>query len=194
MSDFDGQVRVVTAPTIEPVTLAEAKVDLRVDHTEDDTLITGLIVAARQEAEVLARRALINRTLEMALCGWPATAKIYLPYPPAVSVTSVTYYDISNVLQTMTAADYMLISDIEPAIVALAYNKSWPSASLREVMPVRVRWVAGYGATAASVPDRYKVLIRSLVAVRYESRDELTPAQERQLANIRAALQMEWGW
>jgi len=190
----DSQVRVITPPATEPVTLAEAKVDLRVDHTDDDALITGLIVAARAEAELLSRRALINRTLEMSLCGWPSTGKIYLPYPPVVSVTSVTYYDINNVLQTMTAGDYILIADVEPGVVALGYNKTWPTASLREVSPVRVRWVAGYGAEASDVPNRYQVLIRSLVAVRYESRDELAPAQERQLANIRAALQMEWGW
>lgn len=188
------QVRVITPPTVEPVSLAECKIDLRVDHDADDSLITGLIAAARQEAEELSRRALINRTLELSMRGWPCDNCIQLPYPPLVSVTSITYYSTANVAAVMPIADYYAITDAEPGLIALAYNATWPTAALRTALPIRVRYVAGYGATAASVPDRYKALVRSLVAIRYENRDELTPAAERQLANIRAALQMEWGW
>lgn len=188
------QVRVTTAPTVEPVTLTEAKVDLRVDHTDDDTFITNLIVAARQEAEDLARRSFINRGLTLSLSGWPVDGVIRLPYPPVSAVSAITYYKEDNTSATMAATDYVLVSDVEPAIIQLAYNKSWPSDALRAVYPIRVVYTAGYGATAASVPERYKTLIRALVAVRYESRDELTATQERQLENIRNALRMEWGW
>jgi uncharacterized phiE125 gp8 family phage protein len=188
------QVRVYTAPAVEPVSLDTAKIDLRVDHDDDDSLIADLIVACRQEAEDIARRAFVNRTLDLSLSGWPADGYIRLPYPPAVSVTSITYYKDDNTSATMTAGDYILIADIDPAVVTLAKDKSWPSASLRTVAPIRVRYVAGYGAAATSVPERYKALIRSLVAIRYESRDELTASHERQLRNLQAALAMEWGW
>lgn len=188
------QIRVITPPTVEPVTLAECKADLRVDHTDDDALIASLIVGARTRVEDISRRAFINRTLEMSLCGWPADNKIRLPYPPAVSVTSVTYYDDDNVLQTMASSDYILVSDVEPAIVTIKKTTTWPDASLREVWPVRVKWVAGYGATAASVPDFFKWCIRQLVAIRYENRDEMTPAAERALQNVEASLRMDWGW
>ncbi len=186
----DSQVRIITAPTVEPVTLAEAKVDLRVDHTDDDTLITALIVAGRQRCEELANRALINRTLEMALCEWPCNA-IALPYPPLVSVTSVTYYDEDNSAGTMSSSDYIAITDVEPGLIALARDKSWPDAALRPQWPIRVRWVAGCGATAASVPETWKHLIRAWVAIRYEFRDEMTPQGATQLARIEGL--MRWG-
>lgn len=188
------QVRVITAPAVEPVSLTEAKIDLRVDHNADDDLIQSLIVAARQEAEELSRRALVNRTLELSLAGWPCDNLIRLPFPPLVSVTSITYLSYANVPAVMPIADYIAVTDVEPGVITLAYAKVWPTEQLRTVAPIRVRYVAGYGATAATVPDRYKTLVRSLVAVRYENRDELSATAERQLANLRAALQMDWGW
>lgn len=188
------QLRVTTAPTVEPVSLAEAKIDLRVDHDDDDTLIAALITAARMEAEQLARRAFVTQTLDLSLTNWPTDGRIRLPLPPVASVTSITYYKEDNTSATMSSSDYIVVTDIDPAVITLALNKTWPSDALRTVAPIRVRYVAGYGATAASVPERYRALIRSLVLVRYESRDELTAPQERQLHNIRNALRMDYGW
>lgn len=188
------QIRIATAPAVEPVSLSEAKIDLRVDHDDDDTLIAALITAARMEAEGLARRAFITQTLDLSLTNWPADGYIRLPLPPVASVTSVTYYKDDNTSATMSSSDYIVVTDIDPAVIALAKDKAWPSDALRPVAPIRVRYVAGYGATAASVPERYRALIRSLVLVRYESRDELTAPQERQLQNIRNALRMDYGW
>lgn len=188
------QIRIATAPAVEPVSLSEAKIDLRVDHDDDDTLIAALITSARMEAEGLARRAFISQTLDLSLTNWPADGYIRLPLPPVASVTSVTYYKDDNTSATMSSSDYIVVTDIDPAVLTLAKDKTWPSDALRTVAPIRVRYVAGYGATAASVPERYRALIRSLVLVRYESRDELTAPQERQLQNIRNALRMDYGW
>ncbi len=188
------QVRVVAAAAIEPVSLDSVKTDLRIDASDEDALLMSMVAEARHDVETWCRRALITRTLEMSLSGWPGDDCIRLAYPPAVSLTSVRYYDENNALQTMNLADLVLIADVEPGIVTLAKNASWPSAALRSVWPVRVRWVAGYGATTASVPEFYRSAIRALVAIRYEHRDEMTPNATRALDNVRASLMREWGW
>lgn len=50
----------LTPPAIEPLTLAEAKLYLRVAHEDDDGLITSLIAAARSHVDPQARFMLIE--------------------------------------------------------------------------------------------------------------------------------------
>lgn len=81
------RLRLKTAPTIEPITLAEAKLHLRVDSADDNTLITALIITARQLAEREVRRAFITQTWQMYLDS--AKAEIEIPKPPLQSIESI---------------------------------------------------------------------------------------------------------
>jgi uncharacterized phiE125 gp8 family phage protein len=118
---------------------------------------------------------------------------IELPYPPLVSVSAVTYVDSAGNTQTVDASNYTVLTETTPGRVFLAVNGSWPG-DLREQWPIRVQYVAGYGAAAASVPEDYRRLIIALVGIAYQNRDELAADAERQMTFIEARLKMDWGW
>lgn len=164
------QLKVVTAPTSEPVTLTEAKLHLRQDETADDALITALIVAAREEIERQTWLALMSQTLELVLPAWPCEDRIELPRPPLASVTSVKYKDRDGNETTWSSANYIAGTDSVPGVLALAWNTSWPSGDLYPVEPIRIRYVAGY-ASAAAVPQQLKQAMLLLIAHWYESRE-----------------------
>lgn len=75
----------VTPPSTEPVTLAEAKLHLRIETamTDDDTYISALITAARQSAETITRRAFIIQVWRLVLDAFPA---------PGVNIGSANWY------------------------------------------------------------------------------------------------------
>src|SRR5512134_4027569 len=95
-------LRVITPPTVEPVSVETAKLFLRVDGTDEDTLITSLVMGARETGEELARRAFITQTLEMIVDDWPPKFVLALMRPPLQSVVSVKYYDRGNIEATWT--------------------------------------------------------------------------------------------
>ena len=64
-------LQLVTPPTGEPVSLAEAKLHLRVDVDDDDALIGSIISAARQAAETLTGRQLITSRWKLVLDAFP---------------------------------------------------------------------------------------------------------------------------
>ncbi len=160
---------VTTPPATEPVTTAEAKSHCRVDIATDDTLIDGLIEAAREYAEVITRRAFITQTLLLTLDSFPT--EILLPRPPAITIgaTDLKYTDIDGAEQSLAAANYTIDNKTEPARVVLSATGSWPSTQ-SVVNAVRITYTAGYGA-AAAVPQAIKQAILLLVGHWYENRE-----------------------
>lgn len=61
----------------EPVTLAQAKQQARVEFTDDDTFIQALITAARKNAERTLRSALITQTWTLMLDSFPSAGGYY---------------------------------------------------------------------------------------------------------------------
>lgn len=89
------RLKLITAPTVEPVTLAGVKNHLRIDSEDENALITALITTARQLAERDTKRAFITQTWRLYLDESPA--EIYLPKPPLQSVESIkTIYALES--------------------------------------------------------------------------------------------------
>lgn len=160
--------RVTVPPTIEPVTLSEAKAQCRIDGEVDDALLNGKIQAAREYCEGLDWRAYLTQTIELWLTAWPSA--IVLPRPPLQSVTSIKYYDVADVEATFAASNYFVDTVSAPGRVVLKDGKTWPSTVLRTYNAICVTYVAGWTA-AARVPQTIKDAMLLLIGHWYENRE-----------------------
>lgn len=173
------RIKLVTPPASEPVSLDEAKSQLRVDGDDENDFITGLITAAREHVEQTARRSLITQTWRLNLDAWPCGPstgsgrgdEIELPKPPLQSVTSVVYKDSVGAQTTLSTAAYIVDTDSEPGRIVLAYGQSWPSLTLYPANPIQITYVTGYGA-AADVPAWAKQAIKLIIGHWYENRED----------------------
>ena len=179
-------LQLVIPPAAEPVSLAEAKLHLRVDFAVDDALITALIVAARQAAETLTGRQLITARWKLVLDSFPGPNQmsvpagvpfslpghaILVPKCPVQAVVAIQYLDLSGATQTMPAGDYTVDTACEPARVTPVFGQVWP-VSLPQIGAVSVVFDAGYG-TASSVPEGIKSWIKIRVGTLFEHREEV---------------------
>lgn len=163
----------MTPPAAEPLELDEVKNYLRVDLDDDDALIQGLIIAAREHAEWWTRRALITQGLRLELDQLPSTG-IELPRPPLQEVSNVYYIDRDGVQQPMAeGVDYYLDASAEPARLVFPSDKPLPETAKRPGAVV-VEYTAGYG-DASKVPQRIKQAMLLLVSTWYENREPMMP-------------------
>jgi uncharacterized phiE125 gp8 family phage protein len=162
-------LRLITAPTEEPVSIETAKLHLRVDGTDEDSLITSYLKTARELGEGMARRAFVTQTLELTIDAWPSNRMLKIPRPPLQSVTSVKYFDSDGAEHTWT--DYVVDTRSEPGWIIFG---STPSAALLESGAIVVRFIAGYGA-AAAVPEVFVQGILLSAAHWYANREAAAP-------------------
>ena len=160
-------LKLLTAPTAEPVDLAAAKQHMSVEISDDDTMITNFITAARLWCEHFTRRAFVTQTWTLKLDKFPTEFRVLLP--PLQSVTSIQYIDVDGATQTLATSEYTVDSDSEPGRIVEAFEKAWPST--RDVInAVTLTFVAGYG-NASTVPEEVKLAIKMLVGHWYENRE-----------------------
>lgn len=160
----------VSPPAIEPISLSEAKAQLRVEAPDEDQLIQSLISAARQHLDGragLLGRALITQTWDLGLDGFPSLIEV--PLPPLQSVMSITYVDSGGESHGLPESEYQVDAGSEPARVMAASGRSWPSTRT-QLNAVTVRFVAGYGDNPADVPQPLRQAILLLTTHWYEQR------------------------
>ena len=179
-----GRFARVSGPASEPVTLDEAKLHLRVDWDDDDTLIAVLIQAARERCEVELDRSFINTTWDYSIDSFPyltsdavslqwVPGAVRIPKARVASVTSVKYVDLNGTVQTLAQGTDYLVQTGDPGAVYPFPYVAWPVAR-QQFGAVTVRFVAGYGATASDVPASIKSAILLLVGHLYENREAVS--------------------
>lgn len=147
-----------SGPIVEPITLTEANAHLRVDASDDDTLISSLIQAAREQIDGAAGylgRALVEQTWDLKLDWFPSNdTPIGLPLAPLRSVEQITYTDEAGATQTLASSVYQVVGVDAHAggYVLEAHEQSWPAT--RDIPEaITIRFKAGYAATNDSPPD-----------------------------------------
>ncbi|MHA1599899.1 MAG: head-tail connector protein [Alphaproteobacteria bacterium] len=166
-------------PSVEPVTIAEAKAFLRVDISDDDALIAALVTAAREACERFTGRALVMQTWTLFRDGWPGRAAIEIPRPPLLSIVHVKIYDDTDTATLWPAGSYFVDTASEPGRLIARNGAVLPSAT-RTAAGIEIRFVAGYAPdesaspsdVTGNIPGDLVEGIRRLVAYLYENRGE----------------------
>jgi uncharacterized phiE125 gp8 family phage protein len=183
--EIRSTVRVVTPPTSEPVTIAEAKAQLSIGASDvsHDTEVASLIAAAREEWERDTSIALITRTLEHRLPKFLST--VVLSVRPAIAISSVTYVDTAGATQTVASSNYYLDGDE----VRFLDTFVRPSVQDRSEA-VKITYTAGYGSDSRACPELDRMAIKLSLANRFEDRDMIAASGERRAYEALVAKKM----
>jgi len=162
--------RLVTPPTLKPISVAALKTHLRIDHADEDEYLAALIDVATQFVEERAWRALLTQTREVALDEWPVEREIELPFAPIQSVISVKYITPQGAVVVVAPENVVLNAVCEPGKLVLQRGASWPSAELAATGGVRVQYVCGWDA-ADKIPPALVHAVRIMCGHLYENRE-----------------------
>jgi uncharacterized phiE125 gp8 family phage protein len=156
----------LTPPAIEPLTLAEAKAHLRVEHADEDTLIGGLIKGARSHVEIATRRALITRRWRLVRDAWPADGRLAVAPGPLKQLVAARIYNSGGTTQALDLAAFI----VDKAGAVLTLTAGGVVAPGRLAAGIEIDVDAGYGDAAADVPEPLRQAIRLLLTHWYENR------------------------
>jgi len=160
-----------------PLDLEAVKKRLRgfeaADARDDEALqsIINAVTEHLQGDRGILGRSLCSATFDQRFEAWPCgRAALRLALAPVRSITSLKYFDLDGVEQTMSADDYEFASDGDAGVIRAL--DAWPTLDARRMYPITVRFEAGYGA-AADVPAPLIEAMTLLVGQLYEHRDAL---------------------
>lgn len=190
------QVRLITAPASPALDTADARAHCHVTNTAEDTWFADAVEAATRLLQTHTGKRFITCTLDLIRDDWPGgptfepwqrtggREPLELPGPVQRVADTVdddpplglgVYYTQRFVADELTLDPTTYVVDVGDGAVegriVLKYGQVWPP-NLEVANGVRVRYLAGYGDTAADVPDDIRQAIKVQVAEWYENRGD----------------------
>lgn len=149
---------VVKAPSSDPFTAAEFRSWSNNPFTEDDTMIEGIITAARQFVEAKCNISIGKQTRKVS-CVLDSTLSFHLPSMPMIDIDEVLYSncDCPGSYEEQTVdVGYSLIGETFP--VFRGFSGGW----------YEITYIAGYNP----VPDGILNVVKAVALSMYEQRGD----------------------
>lgn len=167
------------APAFQPITLAQARAQCRVDtdNTSEDVLFTGVWIPAVVDAcEQILCRSIMKQTWRLTLDAF--ADEISLPWPNILAVSSVEYRDTAGDWQTLDTDYYEVDTASAPGRLVRADGYTWPDL-YDGINTVRISYTAGYsdsateGTQQGAVPASIKQWLLLAVGTAYAQRESI---------------------
>lgn len=162
---------------LEPLTLDEAKLHLRVDSDEEDTLIYALIVAARQAVENYTWLNLNEAVYNMFFDATEVDEFIRIN-KQVITITSVQYKDATGVYQALSPSSYQTDLYSNPCRIKIDtkptvgnFLNAW-----------KIVFTAGF-TSPELVPEQIKSAMKLTIGHLYEHREDVTMSSNYALEN-----------
>ena len=159
-----------TAPTVEHVSLADAKLHLRIDGTAEDALINSLILTSRLHIETALGLALIAQNWSYFIDRWPSGRVLELPLRPVSAISAIRVYASDGSFETVAPSSYVTDVNATAPRVVLQTSAARPAPG-RPANGIEIAMTAGYGTAAADVPQPIRQALLILAAHWYEHRE-----------------------
>lgn len=200
-------IQLVAGPAAEPVSLEEAKLHLRVDFTDDDSLILALISSAREVVEGKIRRSLFPQQWQLTLDQFPYPTEVLtklpsqrdnylfpslyysyyaieLPRSKVVSVESISFTDNNGQQATVDQSLYAVDTNSDPARIVPKNGATWPYVDNYLPGSITIAFTAG-GWDGDTVPLSIKQAMLLLIGHWYANREAVS---EKQMATLPLAV------
>ena len=180
-------VKIDTPPLEEPVSLEEAKIYLRVDDNDLDSLISDEIVNTRQFCERYTGLLLVSQAVSVYLDDWPtaqtnawwmglkeghidevspAVSAVSLPIGPVQTLNSIDLLDNDGNATEVAPLPAYVTTGLMPMLVRKS-GYQWPRP-LRAKEGIKVRLTVGFGSPS-QVPFALRQGILQLLAHRFDN-------------------------
>ncbi len=159
----------ISGPAIEPVSLAEAKLWLRVDDNAQDDALATLISAARLAIEAMTRSLLITQSWQLLADNWAQSSVVELPMGPVRTVDAIRVSDANGDMQALAPTQWSVSANAQTA--RLSFIGTPPSPG-RPVGGIEIDVTAGYGDAPGDVPLSLRQAMLLLIARWFENRGD----------------------
>lgn len=162
----------LAGPLFEPISVAEAKLFLRIDNDVENEVVAALITTARLHVERLTRRIILEQRWRLYLDEMPKDNLVKISLGPVREVTQVTFYNADGEPSIIPPEDYVVDMSSVPSRIKFRVA-SMPCAA-RAINGYEIDFIVGFGATTLEVPHDLRQAILMLVAHWYENRSAVS--------------------